>query len=61
MKYKMKYRITSLIPRKKVSLSDVASPKPSRAAERVINYSLHQAYEDQKALHQKARELRATR
>ena len=57
----MKRKLMSILPRRKVYLSDVASPSPSRAARRVLTHSLHQAYNDQKAVIQKARELRQTR
>jgi len=57
----MKHKFTALLPRKKVTLRDIASPEPSRAARRVINYSLRQAYKDQKIVKQKARALRAAR
>lgn len=50
-----------LLPKKKVSLSDVASPKPSRAAKRAVDRSLRQACKDQNDVSQKAHELKATR
>ena len=52
-------KLRSLIRPKKVALSDVASPKPSRAATRVINGALKRAYADQKTISQQAQALRS--
>ena len=48
----MKDKIISVF-RKKVSLSDVVSPDPSKAARRAIDYSLMQAYKNQKIISEK--------
>jgi|GEM_PF-1556061 len=53
-------RISKLfIKNKKVSLSDVASPKPSRAATRVVKDALVRAHKDQQIISKKAQALRA--
>jgi hypothetical protein len=44
---------------KKVQLSDVVSPKPSRSAERVLNGALERAHKDQEAISRKAKALRS--
>lgn len=49
----------SIFKPKKVELSDVASPKPSRAATRVLNGALKRAYDDQKAISRKAEAIRS--
>jgi hypothetical protein len=50
--------LKSIVKPKKVALSDVASPKPSRAATRVINDALKRAYADQKSVSRQATALR---
>lgn len=53
--------MTSLIYkiiRPKVKLSEVASPKPSGAATRVLNDALKRAYYEQKTLSEKAESIR---
>lgn len=42
------------VQRKKVSLHDIAAPKPSRAAARVVKSALKSAYRDQQAVLKKA-------
>ena len=49
----------SLFKSKKVELSDVASPRPSKAATKAINGALKRAYEDQKSITRKAHALRS--
>lgn len=44
---------------KKVELKDVASPKPSRAAVKVLNGAIKRAYADQQAVSRKADMLRS--
>jgi hypothetical protein len=44
---------------KKVTLQDVASPQPSRAAARVIKGALKRAYADQKAVSRQAAAIRS--
>ena len=48
----------SMMKPRKVALSDVASPKPSRAAARVINDALKRAYADQKTVSLQATAIR---
>jgi hypothetical protein len=55
----MKEAMKSIFKSKKVELSDVASPKPSRAATRAINGALKRAYADQRAVSRKAHALRS--
>jgi hypothetical protein len=55
----MKQPMKSIFKSKKVELSDVASPKPSRAATRVLNGALKRAYDDQKAVSRKAEAIRS--
>jgi hypothetical protein len=43
-----------LVQRKKVSLHDIAAPKPSRAASRAVRSALKGAYKDQQATLKKA-------
>lgn len=43
-----------LAQRKKVSLHDIASPKPSRAANRAVKSAIKGAYKDQQATLKKA-------
>ncbi|MEI9913942.1 MAG: hypothetical protein WDN66_02980 [Candidatus Saccharibacteria bacterium] len=52
-------KIKSIIKPKKVALSDVASPKPSRAATRAISGAIKRAYLDQKTVSQEAHSLRS--
>ena len=47
-----------IFSKKKVTLSDVASPKPSRAASRVVRGALKRAHEDQVVVSRRAQELR---
>ena len=56
----MKEAIKSILKPKKVQLSDVASPKPSRAAARALNGAMKRAYADQQSLSQKAHVLRSS-
>lgn len=49
----------SLLRPKKVTLQDVASPKPSRAAARVVKDALKQSYADQKAVSRRAEAMRS--
>ncbi len=44
----------SLVQRKKVSLHEIAAPKPSRAATRTVKSALKGAYKDQQAVLKKA-------
>ena len=55
----MKKAMKSIFKPKKVELSDVASPKPSRAATRVLNGAIKRAYADQQAVSRKAELLRS--
>jgi len=43
---------------KKVQLSDIASPQPSRAAARVLNGAMKRAHADQMSLSRRAQALR---
>jgi len=45
--------------KKKVTLHDVASPRPSRAASRVVKGALKRAHQDQTVVSRRAQELRA--
>jgi hypothetical protein len=54
----MKQAIKKILAPKKVQLSDVASPKPSKAATRVLNGALKKAYQDQRAISRRAAVLR---
>ncbi|MGI9027945.1 MAG: hypothetical protein ACR2FM_03860 [Candidatus Saccharimonadales bacterium] len=51
--------IRKIIKPKKVELRDVASPTPSRAATRVLNDAVKQAYQDQQLTTRKADALRS--
>jgi len=42
------------VQRKKVTLHEIAAPKPSRAAARVVRSALKVAYRDQQAILKKA-------
>lgn len=42
----------------KVTLSDIASPKPSRAAARVLSGAIKRAYVDQKIVSRQAHSIR---
>lgn len=53
----MKETIRSVFKPKKVALSDIASPKPSRAATRVLNGALKKAHKDQQMVLRKAASL----
>jgi hypothetical protein len=54
-------RITKLFTKnKKVTLSDVASPTPSRAASRAVKGALQRAHKDQQIVSKKAQALRAS-
>lgn len=53
-------KITKFFTKKKVTLSDVASPKPSRAASRAVKGALVRAHKDQLKVTRRARELRAS-
>lgn len=46
-----------LAPSKKVSLYDVASPKPSRAANRAVRSAMKGAYRDQQQTLKKAQSI----
>ena len=50
--------LTLKFSQKKVSLSDVAAPKPSRAATRVIDGAMKRAYQDQQKTIRRAESLR---
>lgn len=52
--------LRTILPAKKVKLSDVASPKPSRSATRVLTGALERAHKDQEAMSRKAKELRTS-
>jgi hypothetical protein len=52
-------KISKLFGKKKVTLSDVASPNPSRAASRALNGAISRAHADQQSVSKKARTLRA--
>lgn len=52
--------IRKIIRPKKVELRDVASPSPSRAATRVIDGAVKQAYHDQQLTTRKAEALRSS-
>lgn len=53
-------RISKLFTKsKKVTLSDVASPKPSRAASRAVKSALVRAHKDQQNISKRAQALRA--
>lgn len=54
----MMKHLKSIVKPKKVALSDVASPKPSRSAARVLNSALKRAYADQKTVSQRASVMR---
>ena len=51
--------VKKIFARKKVTLQDVASPRPSRAADRVVKGALKRAHQDQLVISRRARELRA--
>lgn len=51
--------VKKLLTPKKVSLQDVASPRPSRSANRVIKSALKQAHVDQQTLKHKATAIRS--
>ncbi len=55
----MNKTLRKIIKPKKVELLDVASPKPSRAASRVLNDALEQAYRDQQTTSRKAAAIRS--
>jgi len=46
-----------LAQRKKVTLHDIASPKPSRAASRAVKIAMKGAYKDQQQTLKRARTL----
>lgn len=50
--------IKELFAPKKVKMSEVVSPTPSRAASKVLNQAMKRASNDQKALSSKAATLR---
>lgn len=50
--------LKSLFKPKKVELSDIASPKPSKAATRVLNGALKRAYDEQQLVLRKAGDVR---
>lgn len=56
----MKKTLKALLKPKKVELRDVASPKPSRAATRVLNDAVKQAYSDQQLTMKKAQAIRSS-
>lgn len=47
------------LPAKKVEMSDLVSPKPSKKAEKVVKVALHKSYSDQQAIRQKATAIRS--
>jgi hypothetical protein len=51
--------IRELFTPKKIKMSDVVAPTPSRAASKVLDQAMKRANNDQKALSQKAAALRA--
>lgn len=51
-------KIIRLLSKKKVTLSDVASPKPSRAAARVLKGAMIRAHADQQRLSKEAHAIR---
>ena len=52
-------KITKFFTRnKKVSLSDIASPRPSRAANRAVKEALKRAHDDQEMVSRQAKALR---
>jgi len=51
--------IKELFAPKKVKMSDVVSPVPSRAASKVLNNAMKRANDDQKAVSNKAAALRS--
>ncbi len=55
----MKEAFKSIFRAKKVQLSDIASPKPSRAAARVLNGAMKRAHADQISLSRRAQALRS--
>jgi hypothetical protein len=53
-------RIINLLRRdKKITLREVASPKPSRTTLRILGEVLRRAYADQQATRHKAQEIRS--
>ncbi len=56
----MNKALRKIIKPKKVELLDVASPKPSRAASRVLNDALEQAYRDQRSTSKQAAVIRGS-
>lgn len=52
-------KFKSLFSPKKVTLSDVVSPKPSKAATKALDVAIKRAYKDQHTVSQKASALRA--
>ncbi len=48
-----------LTTRKKVEMSDIVSPKPSRNASRVLKAALKNSYVDQQAIRDKATAIRS--
>ena len=55
----MKEAIKSIFKPKKVELRDVASPKPSLAATRVLNVAVKKAHADQISLSRRAEAIRS--
>ena len=55
----MNKALKTIFKPKKVELSDVAAPKPSKAASRVLDGAVKRAYEDQESTSRKAQAIRA--
>lgn len=55
----MNKALRKIIKPKKVELSDVASPTPSRAAGRALNDAIKQAYREQQATSKQAAIIRS--
>ena len=51
--------VKRLLTPKKVTLQDIASPQPSRTANRVITSAIKQAYVDQQTVKHKASAIRS--
>lgn len=57
MKHKILFRFT---PTKKVEISDIVSPKPSRQASKVLKSALEKSYMDQQMVREKATAIRSS-
>lgn len=51
-------KLSLKLPSKKVPMSDLVSPTPSKRAQKVIKVALQKSYDDQKAVSKKAAAIR---